>query len=289
MKRLALALLGLAACESRKIGRIDREAAKKLFDEVALPTAPPGMSDLTIDDRGILWAIAERDRTVLEIDVTKQPPLVTTHPLQGIADGVDTEAIAWLGNGAFAIGTEGANAPSASVVSAELRGTAIVATATRDLSSGQLGVLLTSNHGIEALCGRGGELLAVAETVGKDVDKRWAPLVRIRGDEVTLTKLWLTTTTGKISAITCTLADDGAAKVTAIERHFGVARLLSFTLDRSSKEVTPTVDLDLHPVLHNAFNLEGITKLPDGRIVTINDNQSSKVSGPTQLFVFHPR
>lgn len=289
MTRIALALLGLAACESHKIGPMDREAATKLFDEIVLPTAPPGMSDLTIDDRGVLWSIAERDRTVLEIDVTKQPPLVTAHPLQGIADGVDTEAIAWLGNGTFAIGTEGANGPAAAVVSAELRGAALVATATRDLSSGQLGVLLTSNHGIEALCGRSGELLAVAETVGKDVDKRWAPLVRIRGDEVKLAKLWLTTTTGKISAITCTLADDGTAQVTALERHFGVARLLSFKLDRSQTEITPTVDLDLHPILHNAFNLEGITKLPDGRIVTINDNQSAKVSGPTQLFVFHPR
>jgi hypothetical protein len=289
MTRIVLALLGLAACESHKIGPMDREAAKKLFDEIALPTAPPGMSDLTIDDRGILWSIAERDRTVLEIDPSKQPVAVTAHPVQGIAEGVDTEAITWLGNGTFAIGTEGGNGPSAAVVSAELRGSAIVATATRDLSNGQFGVLLTSNHGIEALCGRAGELLAVAETVGKDVDKRWAPLVRIRGDEVKLTKLWLTTKTGKISAITCTLADDGTAQVTAIERHFGVARVLSFKLDRSQTEVTPTVDLDLHPILHNAFNLEGIARLPDGRIVAINDNQSSKVSGPTQLFVFHPR
>ena len=54
-------------------------------------------------------------------------------------------------------------------------------------------------------------------------------------------------------------------------------------------DATPAIDLDLHPVLRDAYNLEGITRLPDGRLVLINDNQSKSPSGPTNLLVFLPR
>ena len=67
---VALALLG-AGCDQRDKRPMDRVAADKLFDEIKLDS-PPGMSDLSIDDRGVLWAIAERDRHILEIDVTKR-------------------------------------------------------------------------------------------------------------------------------------------------------------------------------------------------------------------------
>ena len=150
---------------------------------------------------------------------------------------------------------------------------------------------LKANHGIEALCGRDGELLAAIESVGKDPIsfKRFAPLVRLRGDAVHAAKLWLTSETGKISAMACTIADDGTAQVLALERHFGVARILKFTIGRTDVEITPTVELDLHPIIHDDYNLEGIVRLLDGRLVMINDNQGRQASGPTELFVFHPR
>jgi hypothetical protein len=189
------------------------------------------------------------------------------------------------------LGVEGANGPWAALVTAELRGDMLVATATRELVDSQVGVTLTANHGVEALCGREGELLAAIESVGKNTisGKRWAPVVRLRGDTIHAAKLWLTTATGKISAMSCTMADDGTAQVIAIERHFGVARILRFSIGRSDLEITPTVDLDLHPIIHDDFNLEGIARLPDGRIVMINDNQGRMASGTTELFVFHPR
>lgn len=287
MKFLAV-LLALSACEGRrKTGPMDQAAAQRLFEQVPLVGVPPGMSDLTIDDRGVLWGIAERDRKVVELAIGK-PPIV--HPLEGVQAGLDTEAIAWLGGGRFAIGIEGAMTPAAGIVFAELRGEALVATTTQPLLDADLGISLTINHGVEALCGRDGELLLAAETVGKLPDgKRWAPLVRLRGNTVHLTRLWLTTKAGKISALHCVIADDGTAEVSAIERHFGVARLLKFTLRRDDAEVTPVVELDLNPVVRDTFNLEGLTRLADGRLVMINDNQGKVVAGPTQLFVFHPR
>ncbi len=288
--RLAFAVLPLAlcACEERRGNKapIDRAAADALFEQLPIE-APPGMSDLTVDEHGVLWAISERDRLVLEIQLGK-PPI--QHKLEGLTLGLDTEAIVSLGGGRFALGIEGSIAPIAGLVTAELRGADLVATSTRPLANKDLGIAITINHGIEALCGRDGELLAAAETVGKLPDgRRWAPIIRLRGDEIHASRLYLTTKAGKISAMHCTIADDGTAQVTAIERHFGVVRLLTFTMRRDEVDITPTVELDLFPILHDNFNLEGITRLPDGRFVAINDNQTKRAEGPTQLFVFRPR
>lgn len=283
--RLFVLLALLAACgKHHDKGKIDTEAARGVFEEVPLLDAPPGMSDLTIDDRGVMWAISERDRKVLELELGKDP---VAHPLEGVPDGIDTEGLAWLGDGRFAIGTEGADLPTASIMFAELHMEHIMVTRTRTLTSQEVGVQLKVNHGVEAVCGRGDELIAAIETAGKLPDgTRYAPLVRLRGDTLTVAKLKLTTSTGKISALYCTWGLDGTAEVIAIERHYGVSRLLHFSASRGDLEITPTVDIDLNPILHDALNLEGIVRLPDGRLVAINDNQGSRVEGRTELLVF---
>lgn len=286
--RLA-ALLALAACGQGERGSADREAARELFRRVSIE-APPGISDLTVDDRGVMWAIAERDRQVLEIELVADTPRITVHPLDGVPDGFDTEAIAWLGRGRFVIGAEGLYTPTAAVLFGELRAGRLVVTQTQMLSSSELGVELTANHGIEAVCGNGEEVLAATETVGKLPDgTRYASLARLSGDAITVAQVRLTSDRGKLSAMHCTFGSDGAAQVIAIERHFGVARILRFVAARNAVEITPKVELDLHPILRDTLNLEGIVRLPDGRLVAINDNQSKVVKGPTQLLVFAPR
>ena len=297
----------LAACGKHPgtKDKLDVEAARGVFEEVPID-APPGMSDLTIDDRGVMWAIAERDRKVLEIELGKSPNpspgsagarstaeavrRVIVHPLEGVPDGIDTEGIAWLGDGRFAVGTEGADLPTASIMFAELHLEHLMVTRTRTLTSQEIGVQLAVNHGVEAVCGRGDELIAAIESVGVLPDgTRYAPLVRLRGDTLTVTKLKLTTSAGKISALYCTWGLDGSADVIAIERHYGVSRLLHFTASRGDLEITPKVELDLNPILHDALNLEGIVRLPDGRLVAINDNQGARVEGRTELLVFSKR
>ncbi len=281
-----LALLALLGCGQHHHGQIDREKARALWDEVELAT-PPGVSDLTIDDRGTVWAIPERDRELDEI--TLPGGAVVHHPLDGVPDGLDTEALAWLGDGSFAIGTEGAHAPTASVRFAERRGDRYAITRTRELTNEELGVTLVVNKGVEAVCGRAGDLLIGIETVGKLADgTRWAPIARLTGDKLTVTHLRLTTDVGKISALYCTF-EGTTAHALAIERHYSVSRVLKFDLPEGAAEVTPTVALDLEPVLHDTLNLEGITVLPDGRWVMVNDNQGATVDGPTELLVFHPR
>jgi hypothetical protein len=258
------------------------------FDAIEL-ASPPGVSDLTIDDRGVLWAIPERDRVVLEIAFPSGK--ITPHPLDGVPAGLDTESLTWLSPGHFAIGTEGQDEPTASVLYAEARGDHEVVTGERPLTAAEIGTPLTVNHGAEGLCGKDGDLIVAIESVGKLADgTRWAPLVRLHGGDVaSVSKLRLTSQTGKLSAITCTFAADGSADAYAIERHYAVHRLLHFTVPAAAAEVTPTVVVDLDAIFHGSVNLEGVVRLPDGRFVLVNDNQGNKAEGPTDLFVLRAR
>jgi hypothetical protein len=290
-------LLALGACGKHDDDKTAVAMPPAPFDEVDTDL-PPGTSDLSLDDQGHLWAVAERDRVVAEIvlDPDKKVAKITRHPLDGVPDGVDTEALSWLGGGKFAVGTEGQEQPTASVMFGELHSDGHIAVhAGIDLTDKILGITLVKNHGVEALCGRGDDLLVAIESWGTFEDKtRWAPLVRIHAGAVTgVQKLKLTTATGKISAVTCTFAPDGTIDATAIERHYGVSRVLTFSVPLGKDVITPEVALDLWPVVrdryHAKLNLEGIAKLPDGRWVMVNDNQGARVDGPTKLFVFHPR
>ena len=130
---LALALV-LAACGKHHDDLAqDRDPARALFEEVPLAEAPPGVSDLTSDGHGALWAIAERDRFVLQVALTGK---VVRHPIDGIPAGLDTESLAWLADGRLVIGTEGTDAPTAAIVFANLVADHVVATRTRARTSG---------------------------------------------------------------------------------------------------------------------------------------------------------
>lgn len=269
------------------------------FDEIALrPGLPPGISDLSLDDRGHLWAVPERDRVVLELALEGAPLAArdTEHPLDGVPDGIDTEAIAWLGDHRFAIGTEGQEEATASVMFGELRADGRIAlTRTLRLTEADLRVELLPNRGVEGICGAGDDVIAAIESVGTLADgTRYAPLVHIHAEKVTaVTRLLLTSKTGKISALFCTFAADGTAQVLAIERHFGVSRILTFALPPTAAEVAPAIAVDLSSIVHERYrdklNLEGIVRTPDGRWILVNDNQAAFVEGATRLFVFHPR
>ena len=270
MKR---ALVFLAACGSHEAP----------FKAIEIAT-PPGISDLTLDDHGHLWAIAERDRVVVEL--TPDGTILGTHPV-AIPPGVDTEAITSLGDGWFVIGTEGEDVPTASIVVMKLDDHgALQQVRERQLTNADLGVTLTKNHGVEALCGHDDELLAAIETVGTDDHGRYAPLVHVRGDQLTLGKLRLTSDVGKISALACTWKPDGSVDIRAVERHYKVSRIVHGTLAAGATDVAPAVELDLEPTLHDSLNVEGLAVLPDGKLVAVNDNQGSTVSGATYLMRF---
>ncbi len=295
------AVLLLAACghkggEAAEVvgsgsGAIDRAAAKSLFTEIQVAT-PPGMSGLAVDDHDVIWGVPERDHQLVEMHLAADNTVtLKLHPIDGVPDGLDTEGLAWLGGNRFAISTEGQNAPTASVLYAELRpGTDhLVVTRERPLTDADLGVTLAINKGAEGACGAGDDVLIGIESVGRLPDgTRWAPIARLRGEALTVGKLRLTTETGKVSSLDCTIDPDGTAHVWAIERHYGVSKILRFTMPLGVGEITPAVAIDMGPILRDSLNLEGIIQLHDGRLVVINDNQGATIKGPTELLVFAP-
>jgi len=283
--RLAYLLL-LAACGRSEV---DRERAAKLFEEIRVATAP-GLSGLAADDAGGLWTVAERDHRAYRIVLDAQnKPALETFVVEGTSEKLDLEGIGWLGRDRFALGTEGRVDGVATILLAERRAQTLAVTSSIKLSAAQIGIDLPANHGAEGVCGSGETIFVAIEGAGTADGKRFAPIVRITNNEVVRAhRMWLTTKTGKLSALDCTVAADGTAEVIAIERHFTVTKILRFTIPATGGDITPTEALDLGPVLNSRLNLEGIARTTDGRIVAVVDNQWKTLQGPSALVVFEP-
>lgn len=276
-------LLLLVACSKE----MDREKAATLFDEVELDTKH-GLSGLAAGADGALWTIAERDEVAYRITMTGLAAKLEAFPVTDLPSGLDLEGIAALGDNRFALGTEGRVDGIATVLLAEVHEQTMRVTKAITLPAARIGVELPANHGAEGICGANTTLLAVIEETGKDRGKRFAPIVRIAGDRITrVNRLWLTTKTGKLSALDCTIDKDGTAHAVAIERHFEVTKLLRFDLPDADGDIAPTEVLDLGPVLHSRLNLEGIAEV-DGKVFAVTDNQWKSLQGPSLLLVFKP-
>lgn len=286
-KLLVLAAALAAACgPSAPVAR-ERPAAAP-FVEVPIDTAH-GLSGLAVDERDRLWTVAERAHRAYRISLDPRP-LVEELRVDGVPPDTDLEGIAVLGGDRFALGTEGRIGGIATVLLAELRGRALVVTDMLNLPAEPIGISLAPNHGAEGVCGAGETLLVAIESAGETDGRRWAPIVRLEGGAIARTyRLWLTSSTGKISGLDCQLAPDGAIHAWAIERHFEVTRILSFTLPAGgADEVAPRAVLDLAPFLHGRLNLEGIARMSDGRLIAVVDNQWKTITGPSELLVLPP-
>ena len=287
MKRVLIALL-VASCSRRGL---DQDRARELFTRVPVATAP-GLSGLAADDRGGLWTVAERGLRAyrISLDAADRPTLETFDVVGRDLKDTDLEGIADLGGGKLAFGTEGRKPGIATVLLAERRGAALVITSDIVLSNAAVGIEMAANHGAEGVCGAGDTIVVAIEGAGGSGDARWAPVLRIVGGAIASThRLKLTTRTGKISGLDCTIAADGTVTAWAIERHFEVTRVLAFTIPpHGGAELTPTVLLDLGTVLNSRFNLEGIARLADGRFVAVVDNQWKSITGNSELLVFRP-
>jgi hypothetical protein len=249
-----------------------------------------GISGMTRDEAEVLWLAPERNRVLVAVEPSGA---VRTVALEGIPDGVDVESIACLGDGRFALGTESNVVASGSetrasgqIYLAHLEGERAVVTEPLEIDVHMWGgMLLRENQGVEGLCRAGGFLVAAIETVierdGQRVApiglydlgrKRWQPLL-----------LRLTTMTGKVSAVACRLRE-AALDVVAVERHFGVLRLLRFRLRDGDDLLTPRIVADLDAfVAVDALNFEGIEFGDDGALVMAVDNQYTRITGPNEL------
>lgn len=279
--------LALAACGSRGPG-IDRERAAATFTRVAIDTGGDhGLSGLAVDGAGTLWTVAERGAVALAITLDGDRATAARFPVRGVPADEDLEAVAIAADGLW-VGTEGRERGVARVFHLVRQGDALIATgAPIELRQAEVGVAIGANHGAEGVCSAGDVIAIALETAGGEGAARWAPVVSIdvaRGTR-RVQRLALTTTTGKLSALDC-WRDGDRVRAVAVERHFAVTRLLAFELGGADAMITPAVLLDLGPILRGSLNLEGLVRLPDGRLVAVVDNQYRTITGPDELLVF---
>jgi hypothetical protein len=283
MKR-AVACAALATgCGGNPVPAAPPPPAPAAFEALQIDTAN-GLSGLALDADGALWTVAERAQRAYRITLDGGTATTIAVEVENVPPGLDLESIAILGGDRVAFGTEGTVPGSTMVLIGEQRGSAIQIVQSIALSDEVVGHV-TANHGVEGLCGRGDTLVAALEVTGTRDGRRFAPLVWIeRGVVTRVQTVWLTSETGKLSTLECDL-DAQPPTAWTIERHFEVTRILELVLSPLADEIEPAILVDLTEEVAGTRNLEGLTRLPDGRFVAVVDNQWRTITGPNELLL----
>lgn len=304
----AAALLALVGCSGAPEPEAAPPAPRRTPGPVASPVPRPieavrtvihapgvtGLSDLTADDDGNLWSIAERYRALVRMAADGSGGEVI--PLAGVPDSLDVEGAAWLGGDRIALATEadGPDRDGDLILFARVIGRRVVVERSARLSYSLWPLRPRGNQGIEGLCRAGGSLVAAVESVIGGGDRRLAPIAiyDLASGSWTPSLVRLTSATGKIAGLSCRLRGDGAAAtidVMAVERHFEVARLIRFEVPVGRAKpgppavVTPVLVTDLAPLLVREENFEGLVWDGDRSFALVVDNDWAVVSGPNLL------
>ena len=251
-----------------------------------------GISGLTTDGRGRLWAVPERDRFLVPLDLSGPRPGIAgvAVPLVGVPEGLDTESIGWVRDQVFVLGTES---------QVDRRGEDRVLLVR--IADGQakvfdqivlpydkFGLRPRGNQGLEGICVVGDVVVAGLESVVKSSSPRRAWLFRatLKDRVWEPFRLRLTTATGKLSSLECRAEGESLFAV-GIERHYGVARLLSFRipLTGAGGDIEPTQLADLGAQVPDLPNMEGIAWRKPGELVIVVDNDNGRITGPNEALI----
>lgn len=296
-----VSLMAMAACRAPACpeGLPPAPVSSEAPVRIVLRTALDGLSGLDLASDGRLFAVAERTRQILPLALDGRPgnPIA----LHGLPDGVDTESLAWLSDGRLVLGLEG-QGEGPVVVNGRACDLAVMAPAPSGLTLtdchafpyARFGLSPRRNRGIEGVCRAGRLLVAASEDMQVREGRRITPLavMDILRGSTRIFYLGLTSTeaeNGKISALDCQPEAEGTIRLRAIERHFGVRRILSAVIPgRGEGQVLDAqVELDLQASVPDRTNPEGLALLPDGRLAVINDNHYHTRQGDSVLLLFH--
>lgn len=253
-------------------------------------TDAEGLSGLAVDDHGDFIAVSERDRFLVRFhedgqEFRAEPRRI---PLVGVRQGLDTESIAFMSPGHFAIGTEmHQGRKEDAILLVEMVGDEAHVTDELQLDYGAWGERAGINSGIEALCYADGSLILGSEVVITEHGKRYAPLARynLQTKAWSYGKLWLTSDAGKLSSLECRPAKPGVIDIIGIERHFGVGRVIRFDAPAEGElqGIQARVALDLIPLIQPLPNYEGSAWDAHGNLVLMTDNSYVIVDKPTEV------
>ncbi len=252
-----------------------------------------GLSGLTLASPDLAWAVAEIQRKIVKLAVSdKEIKPITTINIIGVADGLDTESVVALTPNTFILGTEQSGEhTSDALLFAQLANNELRVTSKVDVPYSLWDITMDDNHGIEGLCTAGNHLFAAIEYAKEEstADTRIAPLLMAGIDGSNMRPLWLSLTTkrGTLSDIACTIDAQGNPVVYAIERHFGVGRILRFTVppEATQKTIVPDIIFDLSRGFSSSPNFEGIM-IRDRSLFLLSDNHFVTWQGPTMWFRF---
>ena len=278
---IAALLLACAGCtkkEPRGPGRI-----------VALDTGVAGLSGLTLDEHGAFWAPGEDGAAVVRID--PETFGVTRYAVAGGPVKTDLEAMAWVDGTRFMLGTETQEKGRLSdlILDARLDAARLVVTPVGNLDYARWNLTAPDNRGIEGICHVDGVLILATELVERQRGRRWAPLGMFDPKTQTWTahRVGLTSKTGKLAAMDCRMAN-GSIEALAVERHYGVSRLLRFKIAQGPEGqwIEPTIAADLSDLISPLPNFEGLAWLKDGSAALVTDNKHrGGPRGPSRLYM----
>ncbi|MBW2222864.1 MAG: esterase-like activity of phytase family protein [Deltaproteobacteria bacterium] len=277
---LLLACAGCTKKEPRGPGRI-----------VTLDTDVVGLSGLTLDEHGAFWAPGEDGGAVIRID--PETFGVTRYAVRGGAPKTDLEAMAWVDGTRFVLGTETQEKGRLRdvVLDGRLDRDRFVVTSVGHLAYARWNLTAPDNRGIEGICHVDGVLVLATELVERQRGRRWAPLGMFDPKTQTWTahRVGLTSKTGKLAAIDCRIVD-GSIEALAVERHYGVSRLLRFRVPRGpeGRLIEPTVAADLAESISPLPNFEGLVWMEDGSAVLVTDNQYRGAAPDSSRLYFIP-
>lgn len=274
-----------------------------------------GVSGAALRGRSELLLAPERTGQLLVVPVTSEglgPPRAV--PIEGAPTGADIEAIAVFDAEHVLLGTESqAERSTDPILLTRLGEEKAVVLRAIPFDYGRFGLRASRNQGIEGLCAVGGVVVAASEAVDTQDGRRLALVGTLRVDreaELVPHRVALRSSSGKLSALACR-ARRGAIEVHAIERHFGIARLVRFELPLDPWSSAPTGEAleaalvrDLAPLLSGSGdsevasalglgptsgppNIEGLTWIGAGALLAITDNHYGRRTGPTRAFRVH--
>lgn len=255
---------------------------------VDLDTDVTGLSGLTRDGKGMLWAAGEHADAVLWLGPDGRG--VRKVPVVGAPPATDLEGLAWVEGNRFFVGTETQQPGRADdlLLEGRVEGDRFVVQLRQRVSYDSWGLRAPKNRGIEGLCHVDGVLILATELVDEQRGRRWAPVAMMDLATKTLTSYWvaLSSETGKLAAIGCRKID-GDVVALAVERHFGVSRLLRFSIPRGEQgvRIEPEIAADLSKVIKPLPNFEGVVWDDDGSVVLLTDNHyRGRAPDPSRLF-----
>lgn len=279
----AALLLACVGCSKKK-----EQAARGPGRVVVLDTDVMGLSGLTRDEHGALWAPGEVGDAVLRID--SESFAVTRYPVTGLPEGNDLEAMAWVDGTRFVLGTETLEKGRLQdiILDGRLDGETFKVAPVGHIDYARWQLTAPDNRGIEGICSVEGVLVLATELIEDARGGRWAPVGMFDPKTQTWTahRIQTTSSTGKLGAMDCRMVDE-TVEAMVVERHYGVSYLLRFKLPAGPEGqwIQPTVAADLSKLVEPLPNFEGLAWMDDGSVVLLTDNRHrTTVNEPSRLY-----